>query len=196
MWIPFFLFGSLPFWIVLVLFNLLLIGLVETEKPGWATTATVLLVGMFWFFGDPAFGAAITANPLNIGLYLLAYVGIGLVWSFVKWYFYVQECRDQYLADREQFLQDRRITLNELILDDALKAEFKRWLPSSRYEIQPKASNNKGRITLWATYWPWSFLWSFVDDIVKNTFNWLFVRFQGLFQAISNRIWGDAKELL
>ena len=46
---------------------------------------------------------------------------------------------------------------------------------------------NKGRITLWAIYWPWSFVWTVINDPLKRFYQHvLFVWIGGALQWIAN----------
>lgn len=44
----------------------------------------------------------------------------------------------------------------------------------------------KDRILVWAMFWPWSMLWTVVNDPVKEFFEWLITEFQGVYQRISD----------
>ena len=40
--------------------------------------------------------------------------------------------------------------------------------------IKPKVSRNKGRIIFWMSYWPFSFLWTFLADGLLSAWEWVY----------------------
>jgi hypothetical protein len=131
----------------------------------------VMLGGLLYFFGGRDvlinIWEQLTTNTGVILSYVGIYISIGIVWSFVKWYFFLLKKRDR---------------LKELLV----------YSPDMRISI-PSAAEYKGRIISWMTYWPFSGVWTIINDPIKRLFKYIYGRFNNLYQAMSNNMFSELK---
>jgi hypothetical protein len=91
-------------------------------------------------------------------------------------------------------------SLGAPLSDAQLSEEF---LESIKYQSyrdnslgrQPKASNNKARITAWIAFWPFSLVGTLVNDPVRRLVDFLFNQFKALYQRMSDAIFSSNPEL-
>ncbi len=93
-------FGTLWFWIFVFGISIALTALTEKDETE-ITFSGVIFIGSLvtlWFFGCKeelsVIGSFIYFNPGTTLLIALGYVILGIVWSFVKWYFYLVRMRE------------------------------------------------------------------------------------------------------
>lgn len=174
-------FGTLWFWIAIgitsgIIFSVMGSALEDDDHDsGGGLIATAVIAGfgiLYYFFGSKEHVEAIFQYFIEypgrilgwFGLYLL----VGVVWAFFKWYFYLH----------------KRIRKEE--------KEMNRW---ENHVIKiPTAADNKFRIMSWMIYWPFSLIWTAIDQPVRNTFNYLFNRFEIWFDKMSKSMFKDVVE--
>lgn len=110
----------------------------------------------------------IIAHPLLAVAYFAGYLIIGTIWSIVKWWVYLRKKAESL---REQKANGYKI---------------------SSYQI-PKAKDKKGKIANWILFWPISFIWTFLDDVVKEIANKIVETLNSLYQGIANSVFKDIK---
>jgi hypothetical protein len=213
--------------ILAVLFVLFVVEciLIETEGFGWATVTLLLSLGASVVLGRWFHVYSVVDFVRDHGVFTLvyagAYVGVGIAWSFVKWFSYLMSFRDAFRSQKEAFIKDtneRRAKLTDVTGRDAspldpnapiptaYQAEFKafiqqnaRWTSEHRSQLfdmeRPRASKNKARITAWACYWPFSFVGTLLNDPVRRLFNLLFNWFKALYQQMSDWVFRNDGEL-
>ncbi len=90
--------------------------------------------------------------------------------------------------DGEHFsLQSRINYVGDSTLSNDLKVKFRELLagPQFKEALIPSAVNNKARIMMWMTWWPWSALWTLLNDPIKRAFRALFQALKARFQKMS-----------
>lgn len=201
--------------ILVVLFALFVLEciLTETENFGWATVTLIVtgvgsvLLHRLWP-GVPSVLDFILAHGVFTLAYVGAYVVIGIVWSFVKWFSYLMSFRDAFRTQKEAFFKEKG--LSGLVITAPIpqehQAAFKefvrnnaRWNSEHRSQLfdmeRPRASKNKARITAWASFWPFSFVGTLLNDPVRRLFNLLFNWFKALYQQMSDWVLRNDSEL-
>lgn len=188
--------------------------LVEVERFGWATivllgsviAAQVLHVLPVWAF--------VSTHVIETALYALAYVGIGIIWSFVKWFSFLMGARDKYRDLKRQWVAFR--PADQLPVDFANLSRdhtelFQRFL-YNQYERssyrkhqnplaelangkRPRAADNKSRIVSWMSFWPCSMIGTLLNDPVRRLCNFLFTSFKALYQQMSDAVFAKDSEL-
>ncbi|HTM68611.1 MAG TPA: hypothetical protein VL426_04885 [Candidatus Binatia bacterium] len=190
--------GTFWFWALLAIHFCVLLALIEYEKVGWATFSLIATFAVLHFFGDFNVVSAAIHNPITALIVAAGYFAAGTAWSVIKWWFYVRNCREDYDKKKAAFLE--RNGVEGAAIPDALKGKWKEELEGDyRYGgrgsrrasfaggIIPKAGDHKGRIMTWMCYWPWSMVWTLINDPVKRLFKQIYLQIQGLLQSISNR---------
>jgi len=202
--------------LLIVLFSLFVLECIftEVENFGWATV--VLLgslvafgvLGHFHAFGLPSLLEFVKDHGVFTLVYVGAYVVVGIVWSFVKWFSYLMSFRDAFRQQKEAFFKSKGMggLLSTAPVPTELQAEFKefvqhnaRWTSEHRNQLfdmeRPRASKNKARITAWASFWPFSFVGTLLNDPVRRLFNLLFNWFKALYQQMSDWVFRKDSEL-
>ena len=164
--------GTFWFWTLLAVASILIIISLETTWGG--TGATITMIAAFLaliFFGDfpiKNVGIFIKDNPgLTLGL-VVGYFVVGVVWSLAKWYFYLNSKIDNMIDARRNETSSRSL--------------------SSYEKEQLKSSYNKGEILSWMTYWPFSALWTLINDPIRKMFSYIFSKIESLYESISNKM--------
>lgn len=163
----FILFGSMVwFWIVFGIWALVLFVSVEMDKPGAATLTSLAFFGVFAFWGALPGGGSIlawaAANPFTLILLLVAFFVCGTIWAVVKWWFFVRR-----LAEKRRAQLEVGRTYNKI--------------------RKPSVSDNKSRIMTWMCFWPFSFLWTMIDDPIRMVFKAIYTKIRGLLQRIADK---------
>jgi hypothetical protein len=134
---------------------------------------------------------------MNTAIAAASYFALGALWSVGKWWFFVRDKRDTYNDRKRDFIADKKlqITVKDAIPTD-LRKEFKSYM--TRYGnggvAMPEARKHKGRIMTWMAYWPWSMVWTLIDDPIKKMFRYIYNRLQRLYEKISESIWAGVDE--
>lgn len=196
--------------ILAVLFVLFVLECVftEVEHFGWATVTLIAtaigsaIIG-HWF---PEYSVLtfVKAHGVFTAVYAVAYVGVGVAWSFVKWFSYLMSFRDAFREQKEAFCKKNNLDSREAIPEDKMAAfdqhiSHVSWTNNHRSQLltreRPRASKNKARITAWAAFWPFSFLGTLLNDPVRRIFNFLFNQFKALYQKMSDWVFRKDLEL-
>ncbi len=183
-------FGSVGFWILAGFVCLLLIAAVEWEKPGWATISLGVTAALLAYFGDVNVFAFVRHHPFSALALVVGYFVLGTLWSFGKWWFYLRNAREEYDEMKKRFLSSHGVVGTQI--PDRCLQEWQKIYPLQR-SVTPKARDNKGRIMTWMVYWPWSFVWTIVNDPVKRMFKSIFRQFQTVYQGIANKVFAGTE---
>lgn len=196
--------------ILAVLFVLFVVECVftEVEHFGWATvTLIATAVGsavLGHWFPEYSIFTFVKAHGVFTLVYAAAYVGVGVGWSFVKWFSYLMSFRDAFREQKEAFCKKNGLDVAAPIPEDKMPAfdqhlSHVSWKSNHRSQLlsreRPRASKNKARITAWAAFWPFSFLGTLLNDPVRRLFNLLFNWFKALYQQMSDWVFRKDVEL-
>lgn len=203
MLITLFALGTFWFWVLVAVHFCVLLALIEYEKTGWATFSMIATFAALYFLGDFNVVTAALRNPgLTAGI-IGGYFVAGTAWSVAKWWFFVRRCREDYDKLKATFLRQNGIEGSAI--PDNLKAKWKESLTSHyrygserRYSFSngviPKASDHKSRIMTWMCYWPWSMVWTLINDPVKRLFKQIYLQIAGMLQRISNSVFSGVED--
>jgi hypothetical protein len=186
--------GAFWFWVTFACLMVLMIAAVEYDKPGLATLSIIVFFVLLGWLGDINILNTIRERPLlSIGC-LVGYFAAGTAWSICKWWFYVRKLRDKFDEYKRDFLE-RHGRSEEKTIPEDLRNEWLgdidytyEWLPS---KSKPVAADNKSRIMTWMVYWPWSLVWTMINDPIKRLFKEIYRAIQGFMQKISDRAFAD-----
>ncbi len=134
-----------------------------------ATAISIVTIIVFGIFGGKRTLIDILEyvknNPvITISLIFLYFV-LGIVWSFVKWYFFLNKIKIYLLKTTKK---------------------------GDEFSIYtPKVSDHKSKITTWMTYWPLSMFWTMIDEPIKNTFKFIFGKIEKSYQKLSDNMFKD-----
>ena len=201
-----FAYPGLYFWILIAAASLALLSFMENEKGLLATVTVVATVCLLHYFGGKHIFGYVAQHKLQILYFSLAYFGLGVFWGINKWWFFVRRERARYDHAYERFNVDRksieehRRTKSEIPWNLA-KTERLTWadcVKAGNYDdcafiYKPNYKKHKGKLLMWMTYWPWSFLWTMMDDPVKKLFNAAIDAVRSVLDRISDRAFRDTE---
>ena len=170
--------GTIGFYILLVASAIIMSELLDNNRPARATFVAIITIAALAILGNFNPLPWISANPVTMLIYVVAFFAIGTVWGVFKWFFYLRRSRRK---------MDEIIATSGPHID--IIAEF-RWagLPT---EFPPNVSDYKTRILGWMMLWPASMLWTLLNDPVRYIFEEIYSRLGGMMQAISNAAFKD-----
>lgn len=179
-------FGSMAFWVFTIVGVLIMTILVNTEKLGAATWALAIGLGALQFMGCPVW-QTIYAHPQVAGMWALIYVGVGVLWAFVKWFLFVNNERAKYDDLKAEYLSSRGWTS----FQTATPEDKSKWRDYLRHrEIQvpdPKNFENKDRICGWIGYWPLSMAFTLINDPIRKIVRFAYRGISGSLKHIADR---------
>lgn len=163
----------------------------EVESFGWATLTLIAGAVATHFLLDVNVLRWVSTHALDTGIYVLCYLGAGVLWSFLKWFSFLLRFRDK-STEAKADLQ-RRYTRNHPDYDwkpDLGSMTPREFYPNAFGKI-PQASNNKKRIIFWMSLFPVSIIGTLLNDPVRRLFKFLFNRFHRSYQFIADKVFGD-----
>jgi hypothetical protein len=176
------------------------IVLTEVENFGVATVVLIVSVGVAQFYNLVNFAAFARTHALTSVLYTLAYFGVGVGWSFIKWFSFLIGFRDEYRAQKEAFL--KKYPIGDSPWTDKIQSDFSSYLGYGTRDYRghslthkPTAAHNKVRIVAWMAFWPCSMIGTLLNDPVRRLFTWLFNNFKALYQHMSDWVFRNEKEM-
>ena len=198
-------------WIFLVVLLCLAVAatvLTEVERFGWATFLLIVGVAVAQLFHVADLFGWVKTHGVETVIYTLVYVGVGVAWSFVKWFSFLMAFRDKFRQYKASFLSGLTPPLNpEGQVPENMLEDFRNYLnrqeqysrrgafADNLLSARPRAVNNKARIVSWMSLWPCSFIGTVLNDPVRRLFNLLFSWFKGLYQKMSDAIFAKDVEL-
>jgi hypothetical protein len=170
------------------------------EEDGAKATITLILGALFLqFIARFDLLEYIREQPFTLLAYAGLYVAVGAGWSVLKWRFYVKSQRRIYDQLRKAFCAEHDITAD--FTDDQKRrwvdyleshyrvgrGPFRHYSSSSTSKVIPDVTENKAAILRWMTYWPFSMLFTLLNDPVRRLFEWVYESLGKTLQAMANR---------
>src|SRR4051812_42201927 len=182
--------GTLWFWVVLVLLFCVVTTLVEVEAGAWATG--VLLVSVFGMtkLYHVSLWTIITTNPGVVATGVCTYFLCGIVWSFIKWYFFLRKRVTKYNELKTEFLENKGVNH----FTSELASMFNDKLAYHQEAKPVKASDHKSDLTRWATYWPFSMTGTLLNDFVRKAWEHIYNMLHTTYQRMADTMFADAKK--
>jgi len=155
-----------PFWIwaLILLDCVFILFAIDDDDEQWGTAATIsvlIVLGVLqWFTEFKAF-TYIYEHPLPVAIGAGVYFAIGAVWSVIKWWF----------AEKARV---RR----------AKKENGAEW---RKRKTEPKFF--KSTMLVWIGYWPFSLIWTLINDPFKRLVHWIYDELTRVYQHITDRVW-------
>lgn len=159
-------FGTIWFWILCSIVGIIIVASTEVKEDNSWGIISIIIFSVLLYFGNSAdFKMAfhyVADNPFTIIGLFLAYLVLGTIWSFIKWFMHLKTLKAKHAN-------------NDGKIDRYYKSDF-------------KAKDNKGRIINWMIWWPLSGVWTIINDPVVKSFKYIFNSLESKFQAISDKI--------
>jgi hypothetical protein len=185
-------FGTVWGWIIFVVAFIIITALVENEKGFWAFLAIILTVVALC---TPHFQSAvhfIVANPGKVVLMVLGYFVVGTVWGIIKWFLHVNRELERYNEKKAEWLQHYETVTPGVISTSEEALAFKNSIGGYGYQMPPQAREHKSDILLWMSYWPFSCLWTLINDPIRKIFRTIYTHIATSLQKISDRMFKGA----
>jgi hypothetical protein len=205
-----FVFGGLWFWGLLAVTSIILVRCLEKDNAIGATVVFLGTLAAVVFLGNTSWLTWIMENPLAIGLVIGAYLFLGVGWGISKWWVYLhdvsahnREVRYDWVACKKALLDrddedypayEAACNLAPSQWSDKVKEDWRRYVKMEYYGKtikKPMVSDNKSRIMGWMTYWPWSALWTLINDPIRRFYRWAYTQLRGLLQGMSDKAFKD-----
>lgn len=180
------LFAAWWFWITLTMVVALIIC-EATESPIVATVTVIAGALALQFLGDVNWWAYLKSNPFEVIKLVGLYFGLGTGWCVAKWYFYVLNRRDEYRERKESFCKEHKLE-DGIIPDNLVKSFQSSFLYYRKNDYPPSAGKHKRRIIQWITYWPFSAVWTLIDDVVQRIAKSIYNLISTALQKISDKV--------
>jgi len=150
-------------WTILAILTIIILTVVENEKWGWSTLVALLTAGVLYYF----LPSSVLGVPSfwSVVIYVVGYVAVGVAWSFFKWTLYVLKAKETYFR-----------------MGGKTKANIEDYIPVAR--------QNRSNIVGWMAFWPWSALWTIIDDPIKRMYRAMARSLERVFDNISRRMFG------
>jgi len=157
--------GGLATWpaLIVLIEMCALFACMELERGVLAlvsVAATITILDYVFHVGVVSFTFA---NMFTVGIYFLAYVAFGVLFSLFRWDRYCAKWRREY--DETEYENGKTRLRKEL----------------------PRAKTSKSRIITWMMFWPWSLVWWVIRDFVKEIFIVLYEKLGKVFDRIAHR---------
>lgn len=179
------------YFIILIALGIFEVVLLEMENFGFAT---LLMIGtglLVQFLGVADLWHFTLNHFVSVVEYALAYVLMGVVWSFFRWWRYLANWKTRYTDRRTAWLQRNKLQL--LGMTPEQTESMRREIYTT--DIKPVASDNKSKITAWMCFWVFSIIgWAF-NEPVRRIFDFLFRLFKNTYQHIADAMFKDLTEL-
>lgn len=186
------LFSSAYFWILFGAFIVLMIGTAK-ELTTLSIIATVSAIALLHFVTDFDMVQFAKNHTKQILIWTAVYFPIGILWSFLKWYFKLQDAKSHILEQKnyklKEFAEDfnRSIQKHKEEKVDSAPYIQSSWESYVKYN-RPKVSDYKSSIINWISYWPCSMLWTLLDDFVTRIAKQIYNHISGTFNKISDKV--------
>ena len=180
--------GTVWFWFVIAAACVIMIAAIEFENVGLATISMIVTLATLGYWGD--FNVLTYARehpPWAIGV-VAGYFLAGTVWAVCKWWFYVRRKLEKYGEARDIFFRTNDLPSGPVPEED--KVRFRDHLQYHECGV-PQVGEEKSRIMTWMAYWPWSMVWTIVNDPIRKIFRHIFKSIQEFLQRISDRVFRD-----
>src|SRR5262249_48149703 len=149
-----------------------------------ALLSLVLFVGLIQFLGGVPVLQTVWHEPLTAVAILGAWLAASVPWAFAKWWLFVTNNSNRYdeiladyrnepgkadlPADVNDFTPEQKVEWKEYFDQHAYTADW--YEEYRRVEFYPKVRDHKADVLTWMAFWPWSLLWTLLNDPVRRFF--------------------------
>lgn len=188
----------LNFWVILGFTITLAIFLLENEREGYATSLLSLAIGIAIYYYHSEIATFLSENLLNVIIFSVLYVVLGVGWSFLKWTSYIKVVIRRYQAIKAKFLLKREeITLKNVsdFMSDVksafggyyyVKDTLELTMDNIKQNVIPLTKDRKSLIVSWIGYWPLSLIGTLLNDPFRRFFGFIFESVSSFYDKITN----------
>jgi len=189
---PLFIIGGVWFYSLLIIESILLMWCLEKDEPWFANGCIIIFFAALWILGDFNIFAWLKNNPDKFIMNGIAYVLIGLIYSVLKYTLYLTDKKRKYDKVLNEFFKEYGITSIDRI------PECNRNTCADKLERVrlPDFVDSTKSIIFWMMYWPWSAVWTLLNNPIKWIFEEVYEIMSGLFRRIHEKIIGKRQKQL
>jgi len=193
-----FVFGSLWWFVVTIAFVIWAFILSEGKSLAWVVISITAYVVFLSYLGKVNVISYFFFHPVSSLLYLIGCTVIGFLWSFVKWWLLVNEIAERVRKERVDFFKlhcpDEKYTpetdFKKMISKKSGVKLSDEWISYTQFKSdlreKPEVLKYIKKIRIWVIFWPFSLLRTFVKDFVRKLVDILIIRFNGLYDKVTN----------
>ena len=209
--------GTFWFWIFVAVVLFAVAWAAIDERLYTATGLLVVSLVVLQFFSNVAPFTWIFHNPVTAVGGAIAYLVIGAIWIYPKWFSFIGHVHEVALDAKTEaaarytveaiVAEKRRYGVNHSATIEGMQAEAAKVAPGeikravSRAVVKqfgcvngdmdesvtPSVRYNKARVISWATYWPASMLWTLINDPVHRFYEWMYRTLAGSLQRMADK---------
>jgi len=203
----FFAFGGVWYFLFSGLWLILLFYWVEHEHIVLSGLNVALYVLFLNYIVKKSVIDSFIEHPGRSFFIVLGYLIAGFIWSFVKWWLFVNKKAIEYKEKRYEWLQEQKAYrerrgvslegIGEVTLETMVPDNWKNdWLSKIGFGYgRPKAVKHKRTISHWILYWPVSALWSLLDDFIGKVIRIIVVKFRYIYEMITKNAFKNIEEV-
>lgn len=187
--------GTVWFWIVIGFFIIFELVCAE-DALGWAIGWFLLFTGFLWLGGAFAgLGAFVVAHPFDTIGYVAGYLFVGFLWTFVKWWRFLVNSQEDYNRARAEFMQEEGLDPDEPIPADQFDTFRRRHGISNVHDLEHLTfDDQRERICGWAVFWPFSVVFTAVNDPVRRVLLFAIDSFKSVYKEIGDAVQKNMKK--
>ena len=165
--------GTIWFWMLCGAAFVIITAFVEAGYPGRATWAVILFFALVHFLGGLKFVNWVIENPGVFFSTIAVYFVVGTIYCLIKWYFFLLNKKDEYKKN------------------DEVKKSRTHY---GNAELPLKPSDYRYELVGWIIYWPFSCVWTIINDPVKRIATSIYLQIEGILQKMSDNVFKDVLE--
>ena len=139
----------------------------------WRVELFALLLAAWVLVANFALFTYIRNHPWQIVMGLAAYFAIGAAWSVVNWWF-AETSRAR--RARDEFKRRPRVSI---------ALTWEEWSANKR----TSPANYQSDILWWISFWPFSVVWTLLNDPFRRLCRRIYDELQGVYQRITDSVW-------
>lgn len=187
--------GTFVFWTMVFVTGLCFLGLLENNRIEQFLVSFVVLLVIFALvlhYGYLSVTYLLPSSMMALALMIGGYLICGSIWGVVKWWFFVHHARRKL----DECVENLRDSFPEKYKDHAINSPvyINEFYSRGLSPEAPRVSKNKSKIMTWMILWPWSLLWTMLNDPIRRFFSWVIRILSAQLQAMSDNAFKDIKK--
>ncbi|MBX4190374.1 hypothetical protein KW791_03725 [Candidatus Parcubacteria bacterium] len=180
---------SIEFFFLVALFCVIEVLAIEKENGRGATISLILSLLLLNWIGGLKLPTYIYQHPGFSVLLLIGYFLMGAVWSVIKWWLYTKDLREKYDKIKREFLEyngkDSNTAIPVELKEDWVDFVKHKGLRMENGTFVPDPYRHKSTLLVWIGHWPFSALWTLINDPVKRILKTLYNQLQTTYRRIA-----------
>ena len=180
-------FGSFWFWTLVVVELILLFLFVVNDKAISSLISLFVFVLILQGFGSVNFLKIIGDDPLSVFIFLIAYLGAGVVWACIKWTLLSLDNAEEASKFREKWLKTKNLKQADLSVEQ--KAQLKKDIELECPRVVVSDGRYMNKFVKWMLFWWINILITVFSDFLIRICRNIYHLLQGFLQSITDKIW-------